>query len=226
MPLVDFQNVSISPSKGTEILSQVNFTIGPGEFAYIIGQVGSGKTSLLRTIDGELKPKGETAQALGFDLKHLKQSQVPELRRRLGIVFQDFKLLRDRTVEDNLQFVLRATGWKDKEARRERIAEVMTQVGLHDKLPKFPHELSGGEQQRVAIARAILNSPELILADEPTGNLDPENVEKIMNILFSLKQKGTAVIMVTHNQHIIDAHPATTYLCQDGTLTNLNAQNA
>lgn len=218
MPLVDFQNVSISPSKGTEILSQVNFTIGPGEFAYIIGQVGSGKTSLLRTIDGELKPKGETAQALGFDLKHLKQSQVPELRRRLGIVFQDFKLLADRTIEDNLQFALRATEWKNKNERRERIDEVMEQVGLTDKLAKFPHELSGGEQQRVAIARAILNHPKLILADEPTGNLDATNAEKIMQILNTIKEDGTAIVMVTHNRHLIEAHPERTFICEDGAL--------
>lgn len=219
--VIDFQNVNICLHNGTELLQDVCLRVEEGEFVYIIGQVGTGKTSLLRTIDAELRPKEGSAEVLGRDLLKLKRRHVPALRRELGIVFQDFKLLRDRTVEANLQFALRATGWKDKNERRERIDEVMEQVGLADKLAKFPHELSGGEQQRVAIARAILNHPKLVLADEPTGNLDHENAENIMRILFGIKEKGTAVVMVTHNKHLIEAHPGTTYLCGEGTLKAL-----
>lgn len=219
--VIDFQNVNICLHNGTELLQDVCLQVEEGEFVYVIGQVGTGKTSLLRTIDAELRPKEGSAEVLGRDLLKLKRRHVPALRRELGIVFQDFKLLRDRTVEANLQFALRATGWKDKNERRERIDEVMEQVGLADKLAKFPHELSGGEQQRVAIARAILNHPKLVLADEPTGNLDHENAENIMRILFGIKEKGTAVVMVTHNKHLIEAHPGTTYLCGEGTLKAL-----
>lgn len=216
--VIDFKNVNIHLHNGTELLKDVSMQVDEGEFVYIIGQVGAGKTSILRTIDGELRPQGETADVLGRDLLSLKRRLVPALRRELGIVFQDFKLLADRTIEDNLQFALRATGWKNKKERRERIDEVMEQVGLADKLPKFPHELSGGEQQRVAIARAILNHPKLILADEPTGNLDAENAEKIMQILYTIKEAGTAIVMVTHNKHLIEAHPEKTYICEDGAL--------
>ncbi len=216
--VIDFQNVNICLHNGTELLKDVCMKVEEGEFVYIIGQVGTGKTSLLRTIDGELRPKGETAEVLGRDLLSLKRRLVPALRRELGIVFQDFKLLADRTIEDNLQFALRATEWKNKNERRERIDEVMEQVGLTDKLAKFPHELSGGEQQRVAIARAILNHPKLILADEPTGNLDATNAEKIMQILNTIKEDGTAIVMVTHNRHLIEAHPERTFICEDGTL--------
>lgn len=216
--VIDFKNVNIHLHNGTELLKDVSMQVDEGEFVYIIGQVGAGKTSILRTIDGELRPQGETADVLGRDLLSLKRRLVPALRRELGIVFQDFKLLADRTIEDNLQFALRATGWKNKKERRERIDEVMEQVGLADKLPKFPHELSGGEQQRVAIARAILNHPKLILADEPTGNLDAENAEKIMQILYTIKEAGTAIVMVTHNKHLIEAHPEKTFICEDGAL--------
>lgn len=213
--LIDIKNASITLGDNQEILKDINLTVDEGEFVYIIGPVGSGKTSLLRVIDAELKAKGELISVLDRDLLKIKRKNISALRREMGVVFQDFKLLRDRTVDDNLHFALRATGWKNKEERQTRIAEVMTEVGLHDKLAKFPHELSGGEQQRVAIARAILNHPKLVLADEPTGNLDPENAEKIMRILHTIKDKGAAVVMVTHNQHLIDAHPATTYICSE-----------
>lgn len=216
--VIDFQNVNICLHKGTELLKDVCMKVDEGEFVYIIGQVGTGKTSLLRTMDGELRPKGENAEVLGRNLLSLKRRHVPALRRELGIVFQDFKLLADRTIEDNLQFALRATGWKNKKERRERIDEVMEQVGLADKLAKFPHELSGGEQQRVAIARAILNRPKLILADEPTGNLDAANAEKIMQILYKIKEDGAAIVMVTHNSHLIEAHPERTFICEGGVL--------
>ena len=214
--VIDFQNVNICLHNGTELLKDVSLQVNEGEFVYIIGQVGTGKTSLLRTIDGELRPKEGSAEVLGRNLITLKRRHVPALRRELGIVFQDFKLLPDRTVEANLQFALRATGWKDKKERRERIEEVMEQVGLADKLAKFPHELSGGEQQRVAIARAILNHPKLVLADEPSGNLDPTNAENIMRILYKIKEAGAAVVMVTHNKQLIESHPEKTYVCEEG----------
>lgn len=219
--LVELKNINVGHEKNQDILRGVDFAVSEGEFVYIIGEVGSGKSTLLKTIDAELPLHSGEGSVLGYDLAHIKQKHLPALRREMGIVFQDFKLLKDRTVEDNLQFVLRATGWKDKQERTERIAEVMTQVGLHDKLPMFPHELSGGEQQRVAIARALLNNPKIILADEPTGNLDKLTCNKIMRILHNIKDKGTAVVMVTHNQDIIGDFPGTVYVCADGQLTKV-----
>jgi len=191
------------------ILSDVNITVSRSEFVYLVGKTGTGKSSLLKTLYGELPLKTGTANVAGFDLKDLTWKTVPFLRRNIGIVFQDFQLLTDRNVHDNLKFVLSATGWKDHKAIEEKIEEVLGKVGLKTKGFKYPFELSGGEQQRVDIARALLNSPKLILADEPTGNLDPETTEEIMNLLFQIgKDLGTAIVMATHDYIVINKYPA------------------
>ncbi len=191
------------------ILSDVNITVSRSEFVYLVGKTGTGKSSLLKTLYGELPLKTGTANVAGFDLKDLTWKTVPFLRRNIGIVFQDFQLLTDRNVHDNMKFVLSATGWKDHKAIEEKIEEVLGKVGLKTKGFKYPFELSGGEQQRVDIARALLNSPRLILADEPTGNLDPETTEEIMNLLFQIgKDLGTAIVMATHDYIVINKYPA------------------
>ena len=191
------------------ILSDVNITVSKSEFVYLVGKTGTGKSSLLKTLYGELPLKTGTANVAGFDLKDLTWKTVPFLRRNIGIVLQDFQLLTDRNVHDNLKFVLSATGWKDHKAIEEKIEEVLGKVGLKTKGFKYPFELSGGEQQRVDIARALLNSPKLILADEPTGNLDPETTEEIMNLLFQIgKDLGTAIVMATHDYIVINKYPA------------------
>lgn len=220
--LVELKNINVTHDDGNQVLSGVNLCVSEGEFVYIIGRVGSGKSSLLRTLNAEIPITQGEAYVLETNLVNLKRKHHPTLRRQLGIVFQDFKLLRDRTIEDNLQFVLRATDWKHKDEREARINEVMAQVGLADKLNKFPHELSGGEQQRVAIARALLNHPRLILADEPTGNLDLETTHNIMEILTGISKKGTPVVMVTHNQSLIEKYPGSVYLCEDKHLTRIS----
>ena len=205
-------------------MENVNFSVSENDFIYIVGKVGSGKSSLLKALYGELPIKGDTTEILYYDLSKMKQHQLPELRRELGIVFQDFQLLSDYTVRENLDFVLRVTDW-EKEDRAPRIAEVLNQVGIADKANNYPHELSGGEQQRVAIARALLNSPKIILADEPTGNLDKETSDNIMNILQHIRQQGTAVVMITHNLNLITEYPGTTtYKCEDGNILPLNMQ--
>ncbi|MGB6038064.1 MAG: ATP-binding cassette domain-containing protein [Cryomorphaceae bacterium] len=181
------------------VLSDVNIRLDKGDFVYLIGKTGTGKSSLLKTLYGALPLKEGEGHVGDFDLKKMKRSQVPSLRRKLGIVFQDFELLTDRSVNDNLLFVLKATGWKDKTAMKDRMQEVLDKVGLGNKGYKFPHELSGGEQQRVAIARALLNDPDLILADEPTGNLDPNTTEEILNLLNTISKSGRAVLMATHD---------------------------
>ena len=191
------------------ILSNVNITVSKSEFVYLVGKTGTGKSSLLKTLYGELPLKTGTANVAGFDLKDLTWKTVPFLRRNIGIVLQDFQLLTDRNVHDNMKFVLSATGWKDHKAIEEKIEEVLGKVGLKTKGFKYPFELSGGEQQRVDIARALLNSPKLILADEPTGNLDPETTEEIMNLLFQIgKDLGTAIVMATHDYIVINKYPA------------------
>jgi cell division transport system ATP-binding protein len=191
------------------ILSDVNITVSKSEFVYLVGKTGTGKSSLLKTLYGELPLKNGTANVAGFDLKDLTWKTVPFLRRNIGIVFQDFQLLTDRNVHDNLKFVLSATGWKDEKSIEDKIDEVLGKVGLKTKGFKYPYELSGGEQQRIDIARALLNSPKLILADEPTGNLDPETTEEIMNLLFQIsKDLGTAIVMATHDYIVINKYPA------------------
>jgi len=200
------------------VLNQVNLEVKSGDFLYLIGSTGSGKSSLLKTLYGELPLEQGEAIVVDFDLRKLKSKQIPYLRRKLGIVFQDFQLLTDRNVFDNLKFVLRATGWKDKQKIRNQIEKVLTQTGMLDKINRFPHQLSGGEQQRIAIARALLNEPELILADEPTGNLDPETSKDIMNLLKELNQNGQTVIMATHDYALIYQYPSMTFKCEKGKL--------
>ena len=198
------------------VLNNVNLQISPGEFVFLIGQTGSGKSSLLKVIYGELNISSGQGQVAGFDLRKITDKDIPFLRRKLGIVFQDFQLLTDRTIEENLEFVLKATGWKDKKLISTRILDVLEKVGLRSKIKKMPHELSGGEQQRVVIARALLNDPELILADEPTGNLDPDTSEDIVTLLKQISQSGTAVLMASHDYHIIRTFPSRIIKCEGG----------
>ena len=214
--IIEYKHTNIYQLDGRAILTNVNFEVGDGEFVYIIGRVGSGKSSLLKTIYQELYiDEAEQAEVLGYDLLTLKRKHVPSLRRQMGIVFQDFQLLSDRSVWKNLYFVLNATGWK-KKAIAQRIDEVLADVGMTEKKGCMPYELSGGEQQRIAIARAILNTPKLIVADEPTANLDSETADGIMDLLRSISEKGTAVVMSTHNLSLLDNYPGTVYKCQDG----------
>jgi len=217
--LVDYKRVNIDQTDGKRVLTDVNFHVSDGEFVYIIGRVGSGKSSLLKSIYNEIDIyEAEKAEVLCEDLLTLKRKQVPALRRQMGIVFQDFQLLSDRTVYKNLRFVLKSTGWNDKDKINARISDVLEAVGMSDKSTKMPHELSGGEQQRIAIARAILNSPRLIVADEPTGNLDPETANGIMELLRQISQTGTAIVMSTHNMPLLDLFPGIVYHCKDGYL--------
>ncbi|MBR2165766.1 MAG: ATP-binding cassette domain-containing protein [Paludibacteraceae bacterium] len=198
--LLKYQNVSIHQADQI-VLKNVNLTVESGEMIYLLGKVGSGKSSLMKTIYGALPIAEGEAQVLEYDMTRIRRRKLPYLRRRIGIIFQDYRLLTDRSVEDNLLFVLEATGWKDKKLMRAHVHEVLQQVGMEDKAYKKPYELSGGEQQRVVIARALLNSPEMILADEPTGNLDVETGMEIMDLLYSISQAGITVIMSTHNTH-------------------------
>lgn len=213
--IVDISSATIF-QQDNQVLQNVNIRIDSGEFVYLIGKTGSGKSSLLKTLYGELPLKQGNATVVDFDLNTIKRNKIPFLRRKLGIVFQDFQLLTDRNVSDNLKFVLTATGWNDKLKMDERINEVLTSVGLATKGFKFPHELSGGEQQRVVIARAMLNEPDLILADEPTGNLDPETSEEIMRLLVDISKKGKAILMATHDFHLMEKFPSRTLKCENG----------
>lgn len=200
------------------ILKNINFEIGEGEFVYLIGKTGSGKSSLLKTLYADLPAKEGEVNIADFDLRKIKKREIPMLRRKIGIVFQDFQLLYDRSVEDNLSFVLNATGWKDKTAISRRVDEVLEQVGLKHKRKSMPHQLSGGEQQSVAVARALLNDPALILADEPTGNLDPETTNDIMNLLLEISAKGKTILMATHNYNLIIKYPSRIIKCDEGTV--------
>ena len=221
--LIDYKKVKIC-QEDLCVLDEVDFHVDEGEFIYIIGKVGSGKSSLLKTIYCELDiEEAEEAIALGQDLMKIRRKDIPALRREMGIIFQDFQLLHDRTVFKNLEFVLRATGWKKKEEIKQRIEEVLEAVGMTDKMNKMPHELSGGEQQRIAIARAILNSPKVIIADEPTGNLDPETATLIVNLLKNISMSGTAVVMTTHNIPMLDQVPGIVYRCKDGRMVDVTA---
>ncbi len=208
------------------ILEDVNLSVEKGEFVYVIGRVGSGKTSLIKTLNAELPLFEGSGIVSGFQLEDLKRKEIPLLRRKLGIVFQDFQLLIDRSVDSNLEFALKATGWKDKEEIKDRIAEVLEKVDLGYKGYKMPHQLSGGEQQRVVIARALLNNPEIILADEPTGNLDPATSKDIMKILMDISKSGQAVMMATHNYNLIKKFPSRTLKCEDGKLVGANLSEA
>ena len=222
--LISYKNANIYQPFGNRVLENVNFHVDDGEFVYIIGRVGSGKSSLLKTFYFELDlDEADEATVLDYDLLGLRHKDIPALRRQMGVIFQDFQLLGDRSVTKNLQFVLKATGWKDKAAISDRISEVLAAVGLEDKSDKMPHELSGGEQQRVAIARAILNKPKLILADEPTGNLDPETASNIIGLLREISQTGTAVVMTTHNMPLLDKFPGIVYRCADSRMEEVTS---
>lgn len=211
--VLNYDNVSIYQQNDL-VLQEVSLILNKGSFIYLLGEVGSGKSSFLKTIYADLPVEGNIASVCGYNLLKLKQRQIPYLRRKIGVVFQDFQLLNDRTVYKNLKFVLKATGWK-KEQLDIRIGEVLERVGMLDKMKRMPHELSGGEQQRIVIARALLNNPEIILADEPTGNLDPANSDLVLQLLESIASEGTAVIMATHNYTMVEKYKHTMYLCAD-----------
>ena len=216
--LIEYKNVNVYQDD-REVLRGVDFHVDEGEFIYIIGKVGTGKSSFLKTIYCELdidEEEADTAEVLGRNLKTLRRREVPALRKELGVIFQDFQLLHDRSVWENLQFVLKSTGWKDKAERAERIEKVLADVGMSDKKHNMPYELSGGEQQRIAIARAILNNPKVIIADEPTGNLDLDTATNIVALLRDITQSGTAVVMSTHNLSMLSKYPGIVYRCGDG----------
>ncbi len=215
--IVKYEGVDLERD-GNTILSDINLTIREGDFVYLIGKVGSGKSTLLKSMYHEIPLVRGTGKVLDYELENIKKKQIPYLRRKVGIVFQDFQLLIDRSAEKNLEFVLRATGWKNKDLINLRINEVLTQVGMQNKGYKMPHELSGGEQQRIVIARALLNSPEVILADEPTGNLDPEMGGQIVQLLHTIAGNGTAVVMSTHNYAVVQKYPGRIVKCEDGYL--------
>lgn len=215
MSLVEYKNVVISRQERT-VLKDVNFSLEPSTFYYLIGKVGSGKSSLMKSMYCDVPITcGEEAKVLDYDLLNIKKSDIPYLRRKIGIVFQDFQLLQDRTVYSNLAFVLKATGWKGKEEIDQRISEVLKEVGMGNKSYKMPHELSGGEQQRIVIARALLNRPQLILADEPTGNLDPTTGFQILMLLHRLVESGHTILMATHNHQLLEDFPGEVLRCED-----------
>ena len=218
-PIIRFSGADILNGENVVIYG-LDMAIHPGDFVYIVGKVGTGKTSIIRTMTAENRLLTGEGTVCGFNLRGIRTKDIPMLRRRLGVVFQDFQLLMDRSVEANLEFVLRATGWKDRRAIDGRITEVLESVGMGTKAHKMPHQLSGGEQQRIAIARALLNSPAVIIADEPTGNLDGETADGIMQLLSRInREEGTAIVMVTHNRDIVEQYPGRVFLCKDEACT-------
>ena len=225
-PIISFRNADIINGEAT-VIYNLNMDVMPGDFVYIVGKVGTGKTSIIRTIIAEnplVKGEGE---ACGFQLNGIKDREIPYLRRKMGVVFQDFQLLMDRSVEENLSFVLKATGWKDEEEMSKKISSVLEAVGMQRKAHKMPHQLSGGEQQRIAIARSLLNDPKVIIADEPTGNLDNETADGIMKLLTGInKDKGTAIVMVTHNRQIFEKYPGRVMVCKDENCIEQNEEDA
>ena len=226
--LIDYQKANIYQTDEA-ILQNVDFHVDEEQFVYVIGKVGSGKSSLLKSIYCEVdfdKADAEKAEVLERNLLTLKRKDIPALRREMGIIFQDFQLLHDRSVKQNLQFVLKATGWKSQKEIDERILKVLEAVGMQDKSNRLPHELSGGEQQRIAIARALLNQPKIIIADEPTGSLDPDTAEKIVGLLYEISHSGTSVVISTHNLGMIDKFPGRVYKCKEHTLTDVTKEYA
>jgi cell division transport system ATP-binding protein len=220
--VIELSNVSIF-QKNILVLSQVSFTVDKGEFVYLIGKTGTGKSSLLKVLYADLPVVEGHVQVAGFDVPGLKRKEVPKLRRKLGIVFQDFQLLTDRSVNENLLFIMKATGWKDKREMEQRLQDVLNKVGLGTKGFKKPHQLSGGEQQRVVVARALINDPDVILADEPTGNLDPETSEGIMELLFEISKTGRAVLMATHDYSLFEKFPARIFKCENGRVVDVSS---
>lgn len=216
-PIIELDSIPVY-QKHVLVLDQVSLHINPGEFVYLIGKTGSGKSSLLKMLYADIPVNEGSAVVAGYNMRRIKEKEVPYLRRKLGVVFQDFQLLMDRTVYDNLYFVLKATGWKDKKKMQTKIEDVLNKVELDTKSFKMPNQLSGGEQQRVAIARALLNDPEIILADEPTGNLDPETSNGIIQLLHIISNLGTAVLVATHNYNLIERYPARILTCENGKL--------
>lgn len=220
--LINYKNANIYHQDGDTVLRGVDFHVDEGEFIYLIGRVGSGKSSLLKTVYLEMDiDEADTAEVMGYDLKTIRRKQIPELRRKMGIIFQDLQLLSDRSVYKNLYFVLKATGWKNKDDINQRIDEVLEQVGMSDMKDRMPHELSGGEQQRISIARALLNSPQLIIADEPTASLDYETAENIIQLLREISMTGTAVILTTHNRSLLNKYPGIVYRCNNQQLEDV-----
>ena len=223
-PIVDLKNININHDE-KNILSDISLSVRKGEFIYLIGKTGSGKSSLLKILFGDIKILDGEGSVAGINIVKIKEKEIPFLRRKLGIVFQDFKLLSDRSIKKNLEFVLKATDWKDKQKIEDRIQTVLEKVKLQNTENKFPHELSGGEQQRIAIARALLNKPELILADEPTGNLDPGTSAEIMGVLKKINKNGTTILIATHDYEIISKFPAKTIRIEDGKFYQLKEKN-
>ena len=221
--IVSFSDATINQS-GKTILTNVSIEVPEGSFVFLIGRTGSGKSSLIKTIYGDLELAGGVGNVTGYDLTRLKSKQIPNLRRELGVVFQDFKLLQDRTIGENLKFVLRSTGWKNKKEIDDRINKVLKMVGITLNKDKYPFELSGGEQQRIAIARALLNEPKLIIADEPTGNLDPQTSQEIMQLFKSLHEKGMTLLMATHDYQMIVKFPGKIFKCEDGKIFEVIAK--
>lgn len=222
-PVVKITKANIFQDNAT-VLSDISFEIEKGEFVYLIGRTGSGKSSLLKTLYGDLSLRLGDIRVVGYDIRGIKSSDVPYLRRKVGIIFQDFELFYDRSVAENLFFVMRATGWKDNAKMKSRLAEVLMRVGLGAISSKYPHQLSGGEQQRVVIARALVNEPQILFADEPTGNLDPEVAEGIMKLFLEINKTGTAVLMATHNHHFIDKFPARVIKCASGKIMDSKSE--
>ncbi len=221
--LIDYKNVNISHDDDEVVLRNVDFHVDSGEFVYIIGKVGSGKSSLLRTLYGEMEiDEAYKAEVLGRDMLKIRRKEIQTLRRGIGIIFQDFKLLTDRSIRKNLEFVLKATGWKGKDDIEKRIGEVLKAVSMEGVEERMPHELSGGEQQRIAIARALLNSPTMILADEPTGNLDTETADQIMGVFKDICSAGTAVVITTHNLSLLEKYPGKVYQCEENIMKKID----
>ena len=223
-PILKLNNVSIIQDN-KHILNEVNIKINSGEFVYIIGRTGSGKTSLIKSLYADLKLNAGEGSIVGVELNNLEDNKIPLLRRKLGIIFQDFKLLSDRSVAENLKFVLKATGWNDESKINSKIIEVLEKVHIEKLINKFTSQLSGGEQQKVAIARALLNNPKLIIADEPTGNLDPKTSIEVMEILMELNKKGNTILMATHDFILIDKFPNRTYICESGKIAEIDIRN-